>query len=382
MKQNLKNIIGSVVFLTLAVVMLVATSYMLRPIDGGISRFVMSGFYAEDEDSLDIVALGSSSLYRFLNNPVLWEEQGITSYNLATSSQQTDVYQTLLKEAQKTQKPDLFIIETRSYITYFKTRKSQNIAFRRVSDNMKYSWDRIKLINEYEPEWSERLNLYFDLISYHGQWENLELKQVKYYDNEHKRPLKSWKNVYKVESFDPLLRPMEITPVAMEPQQEARLIELLEYCREEEIEVVFLATPWLCGEDVWGINKYMEGIITSYGYRFFDANLYVDEMGLDFATDFYDPKHVNMWGAEKFTSYFGKWLVENYEMDLTHSKSTKKEWNEVVKRNKEAIETGLREYELKQAGLWVEPEETDEDFEDDESLSEEELSEEELLEEE
>jgi hypothetical protein len=40
-----------------------------------------------------------------------------------------------------------------------------------------------------------------------------------------------------------------------------------------------------------------------------------DEIGLDWSTDTYDKGlHLNVYGAEKLTSYFGKILAENHSM--------------------------------------------------------------------
>ena len=40
-----------------------------------------------------------------------------------------------------------------------------------------------------------------------------------------------------------------------------------------------------------------------------------EEIGLDWSTDTYDKGlHLNVYGAEKFTSYFGKILAENHNM--------------------------------------------------------------------
>ncbi len=353
MRKNIKNIVGSVIFILIAVIALVPISYMFRPTDGGISRFVMSGFYAEDEDTLDVITLGSSSMYRFLNNPLLWEEYGITSYNFATSSQQTDMYIPLIKEALKTQKPDLFVIETRAYIKYFTEKEALDITFRRVSDNMKYSWDRIEMINEYEPDLEKRLTWYFDLISYHGQWESLELKNIKYYDNENKRPLKSWKNIYKVDEIKAPLSFENVQPSPMDELQEERLLELLEFCKKEEIEVLFVATPWEMKQKYMEKALYVEQLVTEHGYKFWMGNRDWEKMGLDHTKDFYDKKHVNMWGAEKFTRFFGAYLLENYDMDLSHSKTTVKEWDNVVEKNKAEVVIGLEKHRLKEAGLLV-----------------------------
>ena len=57
----------------------------------------------------------------------------------------------------------------------------------------------------------------------------------------------------------------------------------------------------------------MGDIIESEGFSFLDMNLCYDEIGTDFATDYYDGDgHVNALGSEKVSRFFGKYLKENY----------------------------------------------------------------------
>ena len=57
--------------------MLLTATYVLRPLDRDFFRTKLTGFYAEEDESLDIVGLGSSALYRYVNAPLLWGTAGI-----------------------------------------------------------------------------------------------------------------------------------------------------------------------------------------------------------------------------------------------------------------------------------------------------------------
>ena len=76
-KKQIKYIFGTAVFLAIAAVLLTLTTYVMRPTDKDFFRARVAGFYAEDRDSLDVVGFGSSALYRYLNSPLLWKQQGI-----------------------------------------------------------------------------------------------------------------------------------------------------------------------------------------------------------------------------------------------------------------------------------------------------------------
>ncbi|MBQ5760156.1 MAG: hypothetical protein IIV85_00210, partial [Clostridia bacterium] len=50
-----------------------------------------------------------------------------------------------------------------------------------------------------------------------------------------------------------------------------------------------------------------------------NCNEHFDEIGADYATDFYDPLHYNAGGAEKFSRWLGRWSVETFGgLPVTH----------------------------------------------------------------
>ena len=83
----------------------------------------------------------------------------------------------LVEEAEKTQDPGLYIFELRMYLGPDE-RLTQNMAYTRgVTDNMKYSWNRIKTINALvDPDGPEpRYTYYFDIFKYHSNWKTMVL---------------------------------------------------------------------------------------------------------------------------------------------------------------------------------------------------------------
>ena len=316
-----------------AVVMLIGFSYMLRPMDGDFNRDTLPGFYAEEKNSLDVVTIGSSAIYRFWNLPYAWEEYGITSYNLATNQQQSEHTLPLMKEALKTQNPDLFLVEMRAYCKYSDDEDKLRTAFRRVSDNMSYSWDRIRMINEHTVNWKDRFELYFDIIFYHSQWEGLDIERLDYVDNEKKLKRKGWENIYKVRPLNAPLDYTGLVPKAIDEKQETDLRKLLSYCKENEIEVLFVLNSMEMTKTRAQRSLYVESIVEEYGYDYLDCNLMAEKIGLDYSKDFYDRMHVNVGGSQKVTKFLADYMLEHYDMELSHSKAIRKEWDTVAKEN-------------------------------------------------
>ena len=81
----MKNIIKFIIFITIVFILLVISGKLLIPRDkvnnGEGILYTMKGFYDLDDDTIDVMFLGSSSVYRTISPMILWEDYGITSYD-------------------------------------------------------------------------------------------------------------------------------------------------------------------------------------------------------------------------------------------------------------------------------------------------------------
>lgn len=77
----------------------------------GDGIYGVTKFYELDDNTVDVLFLGSSHAYEDFNTGTLWDEFGIASYILAGSVQPMWNTYYYLKEALKTQTPELIILE-------------------------------------------------------------------------------------------------------------------------------------------------------------------------------------------------------------------------------------------------------------------------------
>ena len=139
-----------IIFIAIFAVLLVLVSYMVRTNGDVKDRF--SGFYAEKNDTLDIVIIGSSPVFPYYSAPKLWGETGIAMYPLSSNVQRPIAMKYLVREAEKSQSPELYIFEMRMF-TMEDAGLSENMAYTRgVTDNMKYSPLRYETIRAMVPE--------------------------------------------------------------------------------------------------------------------------------------------------------------------------------------------------------------------------------------
>lgn len=354
-KQAVKAILFAVIFLFL----LQSLTYMLRT--NGDIKEIFLGFYAEPKDTIDVVMIGSSPVYPFYAAPKLWGEYGFTMYPLASNVQRPRVAVYLVEEALKTQSPELFVFELRMY-AYEEGTMADNMAYARgVTDNLKYSWNRIRLINSLVPEVSERYTYYFDIFKYHSNWKTLILpEQYTAFRYERLHPLKGYVMSDKVVYGEGTDYSAVTEQTAIPAEQEESLRTLLAYLQERNLNALFIVSPMDLDEDMQKKFNYMENIITSYGYDYLNFNNHYDELDIDFATDYYDGgSHVNASGSEKCTAFLGNYLTEHYALTDRRGDDRYSTWDEAYaywqECQKAALETINRkvangEYDAVQEG--------------------------------
>ncbi len=316
--MKLKEWVKSAVFLFIFVLILISLTYILR-VNGEV-KDIFTGFYAEQENTIDVIMIGSSPVYPFYAAPQMWGEYGITSYPLSSHVQRPSAALPLLKEAYKTQSPKVVVFEMRMY-TMEDGDMATNMAYARgVTDNLKYSWNRIEAINRLVGDKQERYTYYFDIFKYHSNWKTMiYLDQLACYRYEKSNPLKGFviKDTVVPLELERIPQCSHITETAPIPaEQEERLVELLGYLQERGQKAIFIVSPYRIEAEEQMMYNYMTAVIEEYGYRFINFNNYYDEIGIDFTTDYYDGVgHVNALGASKCTAFLGEILEQEFMLE-------------------------------------------------------------------
>ncbi|MBO4899399.1 MAG: SGNH/GDSL hydrolase family protein [Lachnospiraceae bacterium] len=318
-KNFIRPLIAALAFVLIFVLALTTLTYMLRPSIDTKSRFM--GFYAEPKDSLDIVIIGSSPSYSFFSTPQLYGEYGIKAYPLGSNVQRPIAGRFLVKEAEKTQSPKLYMFEMRMY-TGIEEGLGSNMAYtREVTDNMKYSFNRIAAINAMVTSHmtdvdTEKYTYYFDIFKYHSNWESLiKPEQWRGWRFTAPDPYKGYKITDKVGPAEAPVVPADPVPAELDKYQEQALADLLETLKDVDAQVLFYVTPYVLEDGDAEKLAHIRDVVEVAGYDYLDMNQYYDEIGLDFSRDFSDYGiHTNAAGAQKCTVFIGEYLRSHYDL--------------------------------------------------------------------
>ena len=111
--MSVKQAIKATAFIGIFLVILVCLTYVIRT--NGEVKGIFTGFYAEKDNTIDVMLIGSSPVYPFYSAPKIYGECGITCYPLSSHVQRPSAALPLLKEAYKTQTPEVVVFEMRMY---------------------------------------------------------------------------------------------------------------------------------------------------------------------------------------------------------------------------------------------------------------------------
>ena len=314
-----KNIIKIVAFFAILAFLFYKfhTTYVFKLGDGIYS---MSNFYNVKENSIDVMFFGSSRVYEGVNTGVLWDEYGMASYDLCASDQPLWNTYYYIKEALKTQTPKLVVVDcfgarqTEDYIESDKIIKSHY--------GMKLSVDKIDSVkvSSAKGDWADYI---LEYPTYHNRY-NEDMTFADFLPYNGKANFDVWKghgintktaSKKRQEGIEKITERENLTP-----KVEKYLRKIIELLKSEDIPLVLIVTPYPVSpgneEHVRQFRIYntVADIADEYGVPFINYNLFYDEMGIDFETDFADSVHLNYKGNPKFTSYMGAWIEENYEI--------------------------------------------------------------------
>ncbi len=310
-KQKIINLIkGLLIIATAVAVVWGLTKILTLKSEDGINQF--NAYYKQPPGSVDVIFSGSSKVYCDLATGVLWDNYGITSFDLGGAEAPAWVSYYQLKEALKYQRPKVVCYEVSVTAMYDVLYQKDSWA----TDNsygMKWNSNRIdqlRVNSENDESFYARL---IPLNVMHGRYKDLE-----------ENDFTNVRDSVNYKGFDPrekvamgieAIDPNSITDY--EPcleKEEEYIKEIVKLLRDENIPLLFFASPYNVTEGEQRILNYIGFMSEAGGVDFIDFNKRYDEFGMDFNTDMADGGHLNYSGNYKFTDYFGKILKEKYDL--------------------------------------------------------------------
>lgn len=331
-KMRIKKILSAIAFIVVLTIVFNYLTELYRP-SAGYDRAHIIAF--EEQKDLDVVYIGGSACFVYWQPLNAWKNYGITSYDYATNGLEAANIEYMIRNSEKNSHKDLYIIGVRPFQLW--SEAGSTGALRYVTDSWSiFSPYRYELINSFfdEHNTGEKVDYpsyWFDISYYHDNATVLQTAENWQY-NKKKESVANYGWEW-IDLYQYLEAPVESEWRTDEREtllegDEKALRSLCEYCSSEKLNVLFVVCPYYIEQDHEKKYNTIEDIVSEYGFDFLNANEYYSEMNIDFSSDYYNRRHVNCFGAEKYTLFLGKYITEKYDLEDHRGESGYESWDE------------------------------------------------------
>lgn len=268
-------------------------------------------FFSEKQE-FDVCFFGSSHSENFFDPMALWRDYGITSYNFGNPKEPIPVTYWVIENVINKNKPKIVVLDIHCFNnTNDLDDFSEYIHY--GLDSFPLTGKKISAINDLCKTFSEELEMIFPIAKYHARWKDLGKDHSQDIDYFIKGTL-SYGHTYtmRVEKFEDNILTDDIAEVSNDSKDLYYLNRLIDLCNRNDIELVFVSTPFSMGQVHQKNINYMDKFCKEKNIPFVNYNR-MDSI-INMHTDLYNVEHVNQSGLLKVTDYIGSYLKKNYDL--------------------------------------------------------------------
>ena len=295
--------------------------------------------YYEEAGNHDVIFIGDCEVYSNFSPIEMYRQQGITAYVRGTSQQLIWQSYYILKETLKYETPKVVVFNVNA-MRYDEPVKEE---FHRLTiDKMKWSPEKVGIIQASMTEEETFLSYVFPILRYHSRLTELTAEDWEYLFED------------KYSTYNGYLMKKEVLPVGKLPAKRPLanyqfsdtcydyLERMTALCKEHGVELVLVKAPSLYPYWYEEHSSQIADFAQTHQLRYYDLTQEVDAIGLDFSQDTYDAGlHLNLSGATKLSGYFAKLLAENHGIpDRRTDAATGAEYEEKLRLYDEAAKEG------------------------------------------
>ena len=306
------SIITAVVLVAVSAAILWFVQRLLMPkYQKGVIEGSFTEEYYKEKVPHDVIFFGDCDAYENFSPIKMYEEYGISAYIRGSGEQYICQSYYLLRDVLQTETPKVVVMS----IHNLQHDAPHNEAYNRMTlDGMRWSQEKVDAINASMIEGETFASYVFPILRYHDRWSSLTTTD---FEHVFSKDITSHNGYYMRCDIKPEKKHAPLMPLisyrfgdnAMEYLDKIRLL-----CEEKGIELILVRAPIEYGwYPQWDQN--VEEYAAKYGLTYLNFCNYKDEIGIDMSVDTYDSgMHLNIYGAEKLSVYFGQYLVDHYDL--------------------------------------------------------------------
>ena len=284
-----------------AVQRLLVPKYMGRVVEGAFIRE-----YYEEKSPHDIIVLGDCEVYENLSPVVLWREFGITSYIRGSAQQLIAQSYYLLEDTLRHESPEAVILSVSAMQQYEQDNETYN---RMTLDGMKWSPSKVGAIRATMMEDEHMAEYVFPLLRFHSRWRELEAGDFRYFWEKRKVSHNGYYMRADIRPAGEFPAERRRSSYAFDERAWQYLEKIRTLCQERGITLILMKAPSLYPAWYQQWDQQIRDYAGEHGLLYINCIEKSGDIGIDFSRDTYDGGlHMNVYGAEKMSRYFGSIL--------------------------------------------------------------------------
>ncbi len=289
-------------------------------------------FYDEPRNTIDLLIVGSSHSMAGISPLQLYEETGLTAYNLSTWSQPIWVSYHYILEALKYQQPKVVVLDVfgafydRSYLT--------GVDIDLVSDDyaslMRPSLNllRLNLARRQSQLTAKTWDEYLNITKYHSRLNRLEWEDLAVMFRNDRSVGKGYGPMYTTESFSGFVSASTDRREPLYGPAAEYLERIIALSEEKGFHLILTKVPYITTETDIALLNEIQALSDAKGIPFVDL-CRQNIAALDYACDLADHGHLNYRGAEKATAVLSE-HINALQLDARHPQQLTQHWQEAA----------------------------------------------------
>ena len=323
MKKKLVLII-SITIIAAAALLLLVQGLLLPKYMTDIKEGAMIQEYYANAGGNDVIFISDCEVYENFSPITLWEDYGITSYIRGSAQQLIWQSYYLMEETFRYETPKVMVFNVleMKYDTPKSTgASSQREAYNRMTlDGMKWSsskWNSIYASMTEEERSKDGIWSYiFPILRYHDRWKDISGEDFRYLFNREAVTDNGYLMQVKVNPVGDEYPRIPLVDYQFGENAYYYLDKMVALCEEHGVQLILVKAPSLSPVwyDEW--DEQMVQYAEEHNLPYYNFLNLIDEVGIDWNEDTYDQGlHLNVYGAEKLSRYFGKILSEEFHVE-------------------------------------------------------------------
>ena len=330
-KKTLIRVITAIIAFVLvftALQRLLVPKYATTAPEGGLIR----EYYRSSMDH-DVIFIGDCEVYANFSTIGLWEDYGITSFIRGSPQQLVWHSYYLLEDTLHfaRQKPKVVVFN----IMAMQYGEPQYEPYNRLTlDGMRMSSIKLRAIEASRLDDEDRLSYIFPLLRYKEHWRELGSEDFRYFFRDPQVSISGFMIRSDTVPVGFIPEPMRRANYQFSDMAYHYLERMVELTNEHGIELVLIKAPNLY--PYW-YDEWDEQIINfseKHGLYYINFLDHTDDIGLDWSVHSFNAGlHLNVFGAELMSRYFGEILTDVYDLpDRRVEPAAVKGWDKMAEQ--------------------------------------------------